>query len=474
MNKERSAYVAEFKNMAEQIFARSEYRSVLLAVSQYWADEAGDAVHATVVASRRERPVWPHLCAESAYDDEDRESIPGEGCVSCDEEIISWPGWWDDNGDAVLAFEAWCHEAGSQEEPDYKNALPCLLAVRTPHGAEVSFVGKIERIDNLLYQRDREEDDYDPSGPGTEPSQDAGQPDPAWGDNRALVLLGQATDEAGTRVLADYLLEQGFARGELIATGLDGTNPIAKARYDQLLAEQLGTWLHPLHQAVPEETAVFEHGLLIACDVSASEAQRNQLYETPALRTVRRLRAHGSSVLSPLMTSLRELTGPIGPDWLDDLISDRPWRIEKLEVYVNDERAIELLRDNDNLTNLRELWLNGELAEQAVAELPRAVWWKQLHRLAIADRDIDAVARWQPRHAKLGVPWLAIQQHITDPTDALGWEIAFGPAGAAEATLRGYTPGATFAELHRLVALSPIKPALVASEYYAPLPTDLG
>ncbi|MFT3698696.1 MAG: hypothetical protein QM831_36455 [Kofleriaceae bacterium] len=472
MNTTRAEYIAEFKKTADELFAKSDYQSVLLAVSQYWADEAGDAVHSTVVASKRSHPVWPHMCSESTYDD-NMQGTPGEACSSCGGDDISWLNWWDDNGEAVLAFEPWCHEAGSQEEPEYKNSLPCLIARRTPQGAEVSFVGTIARIDNLLYERERDDwgEDYDPDDIGDEPSQDLGAEDPAWGDKRALELLAQANDEAGRRVLADYLLEKDFARGELIVAGM---NPASRERYDELLKDKFATWFHPLAQWSPVETAVFDRGLLVECTIRANELGRNVLQGAPVLRTVETLHVdRGWSVLAPTMRALKQL-GPIDGDWVKDLVGAGPaWNIEKLHVIVNGDDEIEMLQRATNLPKLRELTLSGESLETAVAELASAPWWKQLERLTIVDRDVDGVGTWQKRHREIGVPWLAVQQAYTDPTDAVGWELAFGPNGGCEATLRGYASDATFGELRRMVGQTPFKPTLVASDHYDPRTSDL-
>jgi len=110
---------------------------------------------------------------------------------------------------------------------------------------------------------------------------------------------------------------------------------------------------------------------------------------------------------------------------------------------------------------------------RSVIELLTATWWKQLERLTLHYAERDEFAAWHARRDELGVPWLAVQQAYSDPTNALGWELAFGPSGACEATLRGFTPHATFAELGKMAKQVPFVPTLVASEYYAPATGDL-
>jgi uncharacterized protein (TIGR02996 family) len=481
---ELESYLDKFRTTVAEIFASTNYRSVMLAVSQYWADEADDAVHDTLVASVRDLPLWPHRCTE---DDDTVTSIPGEACARCGEGLPDYLQWWSSNGDAVAAFEAWCHESGSQESPEIENALPCLVARRGENGVEVSFIGKPQRIESLLYRHLREwdadhtdGDDDDDDDDEDKPVAERGEADTAWGDPRALQLFEQVcthpSDDSARRVLADYLLERDEPRGELIATALDAaTNPAVKERYDALFRERFSTWFHPLGRSSPDATAVFDRGFLVKCDLLVgSDDDVDRLRGAPVLGTVEHLRVHGGrSILHPVMRALRTL-GPIDETWLVDLVaSPIAWSIEHLEVELDDEAAIELLRSATNLPALRELWLSGELCEAAVRELPKAAWWSQLQRLAIADRDVGAAGIWHARHRELGVPWLAVQQAYTDPTNALGWELAFGPSGACEATLRGFTPHATFGELAKMAKQVPFVCTLVASDYYAPAASDL-
>ena len=486
MTPELESYLAKFRTSVADIFASTKYRSVMLAVSQYWADEADDAVHESLIASMRDLPLWPHRCAGSTYDDSVT-SIPGEACSNCGDGLPDYLEWWHSNGEAVPAFEAWCHESGSQESSEAENALPCLVARRGPHGIEVSFIGKPKRLGALIYRQVREWDAQDSDGDDDDddddddrPVAELGKPDTAWRDPRAQQLFEQVcthpSDDSPRRVLADYLLERDEPRGELIATALDAaTNPAAKERYEALFRERFSTWFHPLGHASPDATAVFDRGFLVKCDVFIRpDAELDGLRGALVWGTVEHLRVHGGrSILHPVMRALRTV-GPLDASWLADLVAAPiAWSIEHLEVELDDEAAIELLRSATNLPKLRELWLSGALCEQAMRELPKAVWWSQLQRLAIADHDVGAVGTWHRRHRELGVPWLAVQQEYSDPTHALGWELAFGPSGACEATLRGFTPHATLEELGKLAKQVPFVPTLVASDYYAPAAGDL-
>ena len=348
-------YLDTFRLAAAKIFAdHPSLRSVILGVSQYWADEADDAVHSMLVASERAIPVWPHYCAESTYDESDEtENIPGEVCSNCGE--LPWLESWDDNGEAVVAFEAWCHEAGSQEQPEQENALPCVLARKVGDAIEISMVGRIERIHTVLSQFDDADD----------------RPDPMWKDPRALELYDQvsehALDDGPRRVLADYLLERNLPRGEFIASSLADANSDVVVRRDNLLAEHRRSWLFPLGNDVPIATAVFRRGFLAEADVCSTHPEHRG---HPVWRTVERLRVcGGDSVLHPNMRALREV-GPCDGTWLDALAAaTRPWAIEKLDAVVDTERAIDQLRELTTMPALRELTLRGEHIERAAAAL---------------------------------------------------------------------------------------------------------
>jgi uncharacterized protein (TIGR02996 family) len=453
----RDHYLAHFRDTARDIFARRpELRSVVLAVSQYWNDEADDAVHDWIVASERELPLWPHLCNGDNYDDTITiENVPGESCTSCGS-LLGEDGylrWWHDNGAAISAFEAMCHEAGSQDFPDSLNALPAAIARRRGDAIEVELLGPVLRPHSILAGEP----------PGT-------AADPTWSDARALELYEQVcaspADDGPRRVFADYLLEREVARGDLLAHALAGS-----PAYAEILARDRATWLDPLATIVPSDTARFDRGLLAEAEVFAVDRGHRG---HPALSSIERLYVHAgsASILHPDMRALREL-GPINRTWLEDLVTTpRPWAIATLDIDVSDEAMIAMLRDTTTLPALRHLIVRGDYAEQAAAGLARAAWWPQLERFTIVDpRNMPHA--WHDRRRELAVPWLAVRTLHDDPVHADGWELAFGPDNACEVTLRGFTPEATRDSLKQLLAATPVRAVkLVASRHYAPATVD--
>src|SRR5215510_4747091 len=87
----RDTLLARFAEHAAALFAAAPARrSVLLAVAQYWNDNADDEVHGFVVVSSRATPVWPHEC-DYRYEADDPGSRPllaGEECWLCADSSI--------------------------------------------------------------------------------------------------------------------------------------------------------------------------------------------------------------------------------------------------------------------------------------------------------------------------------------------------------------------------------------------------
>ncbi|HEY6040380.1 MAG TPA: hypothetical protein VIV58_39115 [Kofleriaceae bacterium] len=452
----RDEYLANFRETARGIFAkRPELRSIVLAVSQYWDDSSDDAVHDWFVASVRGVPLWPHLCTDASYEDHPVDDVPGEVCTYCAEllEDRYYLPWWHDNSSAIGAFEAFCHESGSQDHFNWFNALPAAIARKRGDDIDVELLGPVLRPHSILHG-DAE-----------------GSPeDPMWSDPRALELYEQVcaapADDGPRRVLADYLLERELPRGELIAHALAGS-----PTYAELLAAERARWLAPLAAIVPADTARFDRGLLADVELFAVD---RALRGHPALASVERLHVHfgSASILDPSMRALRDV-GPINRAWLEDLVAaPRPWAIETLDVDLSDEGMIALLRDTAALPALRHLIVRGDFADPAVEALQRAGWWHQLDRLTIADM-LGAPAVWHAWSEALDVPWFAVRTQCSNPVRAEGWELAFGPGNACEATLRGFTPEATRDALKKLLAATPVRHVkLVASRYYTPSAID--
>ena len=455
----RAVATAELRVTAKRFFSLNpEYRSVMLSVAQYWADEADDAVHPHLTASVRSQPLWPHRCKDSVWgDDEEYKDIPGEGCRSC-AQGFGYLAHWDDNGAAPMGFEAYCHEAGSQEEPEQRNYLPYAVARKIgpePDAIEVEVVGQLQRPNNEFHAFD-------------------GALDPTWDDPRARELLdvvaASPADDAPRRVIADYFMERDNPRGEYIALALDNT---VHDRREELLAQHGIRWIAPLPLAAPACSVRWRRGFPYYAEVLADEPNVEHVLGAPAWATIERLHVHPESacVLHPVMRALREL-GPIESGWVDALVDGKPWAIERLEIAIDDQDALAKLASATTLPALRELVVRTDIPDE-VASLPRAKWWPQLSRLTVVTRE-NEYAEWKRRQAELGVPWLAVAERFTDPVDTAGWEVAFGPDGACEVALRGFSPHGSLDALSELLSAIPASPVkLVPSRYYVPSQVDV-
>lgn len=455
----RATAMQSLRDMARKLFAKQpQYQSLMFGVGQYWADEADDAVHYDICASARATPLWPHRCEQTVWDDDGYENVPGEACMNCGEGI-PYLGSWDDNGAAIGAFEAYCHESGSQEEPSAHNYLPYAIARKRGDEIEVEVVGRLQRPENEIEQ--------------------AVEGDSTWDDPRARELLelvgASPADDGPRRVLADYLLERENPRGEYIALSLERSpSPEIVKRRDELLAEHEGRWLESIARAVPICTVRWQRGFVASAEAFAEASDSAAVRGSAGWTTIEKLHVHRRSecVLDPAMRALREL-GPIDDAWVAALVeAPRPWAIEALEIELDEYGSVKKLCAATALPKLRALTIHARDLDVAVAQLPRTTWWKQLERLTVVD---DDVTKWHARHRELAVPWLAIVREFTDPAIAKGWEIAYGPAGACEITQRGFTPHASIDALAELVATipAPVGYTLVKSDYYEPSQADL-
>lgn len=462
----RTEALDQLRIEAAKLFAeKPQYRSLMMAVAQYWCDEAEDAVHVSLYASERELPLWPHRCAESYYGEDEIENVPGEACGDCESQL----GYLDvdDNGSAIAGFEAYCHEAGSQEEDSASNYLPYAVARRRGDAIEIEVIGRLQRPEGEHYTHAIHADV---------------EPDDTWDDPRARELFelvcATPDDDSPRRVLADYLLERDNPRGELIAVSLEAAhNADALTKRDDLLAAHAVRWMAPLAHVVPVSTARFERGFLVSGEVHAHND-----YSIAAVRgalawgTVESLYVHASSrcVLDPAMRALREL-GPIDGDWLADLANaTAPWAIESLDVILTTPQDVTALAAITTLPRLRRLTLRGPRVTEAVAQLPHAGWCSQLERLTVIDD--GSPATWYARHRELApLPWLAVAARHEDPCEALGWEVAFGPGGACEIALRGWHPQGSLDRLADVLRTLPPTSSLafVASRFWSPTAADL-
>lgn len=449
----RTAMLGRFEKLATALFEKQpSRRSIMFAVAQYWNDGADDEVHATMVCSVRETPVWPHEC-DYVYDENRKfvttRPLDGEECGLCGDWNELRFDFYGDNGDPiVVAFELFCREGSNQSMAESEAYAPYAIARRAGDRIELELVGVPHRPANAVIG-------YLP---------DAGDP---WSDARSRALFQEicrARDDDGPRVvLSDLLLaaRPDDPRGEAIALSLVREPDAAtRARRDELIGAHLVEWIHPLGAVIPPGCAHFERGFLARAHVYARDAlHRGIVQGAPAWGTLEVLRFSPGSddVIDPAMVALRDV-GPVGEAGLAALAAaDRPWAIERLHVAIDGaapRTAIDTLAGMTQLPRLRELVLtlpdHPEL-DPVIADLAspsRSPWSSQLQQLTLVVRTLSPLARWarlRPVHAALAAVL------ADDDRQPSGWQFRFGAGTAVEIAQVGWHPAATMAQLAALV-----------------------
>ncbi len=437
----------DLERYAQKLFtAKPQLRSVMMSVAQYWSDEADDAVHALAVASERATPLWPHVCAETTWNEENPEPIAGELCESCGSDLDYFP--CDDNGSSIQVFEPYCHEDGSQEESMAENYTPFAIARRTDAGIAVEFVGTLHRPENQMLE------------PGErEAATQRAKPFDARAQELFLEVCANAADDGPRRVLADYLIEQDDPRGEYLSLALSELDQEGRERRDALLEEHRWSWLHPLGAVIPKQHARFERGLLASADVEIGRDDLATVEHALAWGSVEKLHflPGTADFVSPVMRALREV-GPLSSDGLSRLVKGAPWAIEHLRVSL----ATPLEEDQLVASQLPKLkQLSFELASGTeygppYGKLKTASWWNHVERVTWL-RDVEGSGPWLASLSAIApVPWIAVSDTGGDGKPA-GWDVAMS-RDAIEVTMRGWTPTSTRTTLLALLETLPDLP----------------
>jgi hypothetical protein len=371
---------------ARECFARfPEVRSILLGVSQYWADEANDAVHADSVFATTETPHWPHL----HYMEWDNLGPRPDGyhdfCSSCGQrEERAYPPW-SDSWDAIPGFEMFCHEEGSQESDDNFNAMPFALLRRASDGdVDVEIVGRVlrgwlDRADEWVT--------------------------PVMHDERLAALYHQVyahLDDDGPRhVLADELLQRGEPLGEYLSLVLarEPTRDM-RARADALLATHQRAWMGGLWRVVPVAACHFARGFPTRVAAHYDELALNESWSTEAWRTVEALHLLPGCWKGglPEAPGLREL-GPLGNEQLLHLAGQPVPRLARLELDLDRDDTIENLQLVE-LPSLRALILGGrQLSLRALAIVARMR--PGLDTIELRTREAATITAWLEARARV-------------------------------------------------------------------------
>jgi len=310
--------INQFRERATTYFEhRPEAQSLVMGVSQYFADEAGDAVHEHFIAFPTREPTWPHHCDFGEPPSED-----GSWCSSCDprdgdrEGSLPWPSL-DSNSEAVTAWSALCTEWGGGEG-DAALVDPIAIARRADDGGvDVEFVHQVVRPwldDNRAAEaRDEEFWEEDALPPKPEPTRA-----PWTTEERALfeAVLAAPRDDGPRKVLVDYWLERGDVRGEFGALSFE-TPATSKdrARREQLVQLHGRAWLGPLQPAVSLGGATFARGpfasrVVVSLRADGDHSQLDEVDDWALVEAVHY--AADDRPFSRRMTGLVELSGATG------------------------------------------------------------------------------------------------------------------------------------------------------------------
>lgn len=348
--------------MTKYFQEHAQHQSVLLAVAQYWADEADDAVHLEALASTSRVPDF----FSTSWEDEGGPQ---------DTFALSWkhrPSW-DDNGESIRAFQAYCGEGGSQELPPADQAEVFGLITRAGSGVEFSWLGRCQRpwldLPNTALPGFMGDSDGDPED--REPL-DVELPAQTLDAADVKCLEAIASDPFGEgprRVWADMWLSRNDPRGAFMQQ---------RSAPREALMQRGEFWLGELNQCVPLGSATFEYGSLAAADV-AFDDERVRLAESPWWLSVHTLRFSGEhEVFTPRMKGLRHVSGltDVGLLALKDFAGTP--LLESLHASL-DLEALEVLTALP-LKSLRTLTLTVSAgARLSKLKLPTSTWLKLEH-----------------------------------------------------------------------------------------------
>lgn len=249
-------------------------------------------------------------------------------------------------------------------------------------------------------------------------------------EQRFLEWIAERPDDDSLKqVFADWLLEQGDPRGELIVLQLrDHAGQASaqdRARSAHLIRKFGARWLGPLAKVMGPSTYRFERGFLAAGSVGNGQGDAHVLLLKDDLRwaTVRELRPDGhlgpeafAALLgAPRMKSLERLE--LGRDTLDRLQgAEVAWRLRALRfkepaIGSDDLRAIAAL---PGLTTVRRLELAIAVDLYGARELKRT-----LTRSALAERLTDAALLIEDGTLEAFAGWLFDNAELPESVESI-------------------------------------------------------
>ncbi len=380
----RADTLARFETNARPMLDRRLYdddprvvRSVILRVAQYWNDQASDEVHLDLVASAGE-PLGLHDCRFE--DDGKRYDDTCDDCLGVQRDHAMSDLYLE----LVPAFEAFCHEQGSQDQDRDDSYRP--YAILRPEGIEI--IGRLVRpwLDMPA---------------ATSRLAAASQPAPAPPHDDLMLAL--AGNPAAHHALADLLEERG------------------DPRHAAFLGQTPRLWLGALAPLVPRSGLVAEHnvpreiGLYI---VDHEEIEPGDGALALAFRPDVRFLPSSARAIWPALAAARSL-GPLDAAALAAIARGPAVPRRGHRARPHHARAADLIAAAANLPHVRTLrialWDRGEVAAL------RGVKLGELTRIEIAaahETFRDEVVAW--RSTRLAAP-VSVAMYDLDAQRASGW-----------------------------------------------------
>ncbi|MEO8705629.1 MAG: hypothetical protein ABI867_36700 [Kofleriaceae bacterium] len=204
----------------------------------------------------------------------------------------------------------------------------------------------------------------------------------------ALRDLGDLDERAA---LADWLLERGDPRGELITLLLAPPSRDRTVRANALIATHRDAWLGPLRDAVSQER--FVDGFLDSCRVDASRLAG--IAGAREWRTVRHVSitvdagGDGFAAVLPHVPQLYTVWGEPGMPTLNALATGARPELRRLALPREHEREIRSLAAFEALPRLRHVAFDGVTP---TSPLVAGSLWRRLEIATILDDEFDLTA----------------------------------------------------------------------------------
>ncbi len=158
----REEMVARIARGVGQVFEKHPaLRSALMLVSQYWNDEAQDAVHCYILFSKLATPDLKAAARGWEEDTMDDSANLPEGMDDFGtHKELAWTftlDIWKENGDAIPLFAAFTKEGCNQSMPPTESGAPYAVFRCSPTGVETELVREMWRpwLDGVMPESDQ-------------------------------------------------------------------------------------------------------------------------------------------------------------------------------------------------------------------------------------------------------------------------------------------------------------------------------